>query len=156
MPETKREELYFGLMMCTGMVVFMTFYNLATHGLLGSVSALEIIVQLAAAFVVAILLEMFVVGPLAHKALRVLPINKSKKAAVMISLACMMVTGMVLLMSLFGWLMSHGADLAASPPFLPGYFQLVLRNFVFALPLQLLVVGPLVRYLFGTIKRKSS
>jgi hypothetical protein len=50
-----KEKIYFGLMMCTGMVVFMTFYNLATHGLFGSVSALEIIVQVAAAFVVSIL-----------------------------------------------------------------------------------------------------
>lgn len=145
--------MVFGLMMCTGMVIGMTFYNLVMQGMLGQLTAMEIVIQLATGFIVASVMETLVVGPLANKAVKAMPFDKSKKGLVIVAMACSMVTGMVLLMSVYGWIMSSAGGNAVDGSFMSVYAGLVLRNFIFALPLQLLVVGPLVRYLFALIAR---
>ncbi|MEW9701281.1 hypothetical protein [Paenibacillus sp. SI8] len=148
MPTTKKEDFYFGLMMCLGMVVFMTFYNLFTHGLIGTLSLKEILTQLILVFIIASLLELFIVGPVAKKIALSLPFDKSKKAFVILSLAFFMVSGMVLFMSLYGLGNAYFSDSLMGESLLESYFSLVFKNFVFAFPLQLIIVGPLVRYLF--------
>ncbi|WP_442956437.1 hypothetical protein [Paenibacillus sp. YIM B09110] len=65
MPETKREEFYFGMMMCIGMVIFMTSYNLIRNDLIGTISIADVIMQLVVGFIVAFIIEWFVVGPIA-------------------------------------------------------------------------------------------
>ncbi|QKS46595.1 hypothetical protein HUB94_16735 [Paenibacillus cellulosilyticus] len=145
MPTTKKEEAIFGLMMCFGMVVFMMTYNLIRHDALGSMNAVEFLLQLILCFVVAFLLEAFVVGPVAKKVAFSLPYDKSKKLYVIVSLALCMVLGMVTLMSLYG-LLTNGLN---GEPFFRSYFTLYFYNFIFALPLQLLIVGPTVRFVFG-------
>ncbi|UKS28636.1 hypothetical protein LOZ80_06850 [Paenibacillus sp. HWE-109] len=87
MPTTKKEELYFGLMMCFGMVVFMTLYNLFTHGLLGTITLKGIVIQLILVFIIASLVDLFIVGPVAKKIAFSLPYDKSKKILVILSLA---------------------------------------------------------------------
>lgn len=148
MPTTKKENFYFGLMMCFGMVVFMTFYNLFTHGLIGTISLNEICTQLILVFIIASLLELFIVGPVAKKIALSLPYDKSKKVFVILSLAFFMVSGMVLFMSLYGLGTAYFSDSLIGESLLESYFSLIFRNFIFAFPLQLIVVGPLVRYLF--------
>ncbi|WVD78994.1 hypothetical protein T3H97_25580 [Paenibacillus sp. LX16] len=96
MPTTKKENFYFGLMMCLGMVVFMTLYNLYTNDLIGTISLKVMVFQFI-----------------------------SKKVFVILSLSCCMVIGMVLCMSLYG---------LGTAYFFNG---------------QILIVGPLVRYLFA-------
>jgi hypothetical protein len=102
LPTTKKEDFYFGLMMCLGMVVFMTFYNLFTHGLIGTISLYEIFTQLILVFIIASLLELFIVGPVAKKIALSLPYDKTKKVFMILFLAFFMVSGMVLFMSLYG------------------------------------------------------
>lgn len=148
MPTTKKENFYFGLMMCFGMVVFMTFYNLFTHGLIGTISLNEIFTQLILVFIIASLLELFIVGPVAKKIALSLPFDKSKKVYVILSLAFFMVSGMVLFMSLYGLGTAYFSDSLIGESLLESYFSLIFRNFIFAFPLQLIIVGPLVRYLF--------
>lgn len=148
MPTTKKEDFYFGLMMCFGMVVFMTFYNLYTHGLIGTISLKELLTQLIVVFVIASLLELFVVGPVAPKIAFSLPYDKSKKVFVILSLAFFMVSGMVLCMSLYGLGSAYFSDSLLGESLVESYFTLVFKNFIFAFPLQLIIVGPLVRYLF--------
>lgn len=79
MPATKKEGFYFGLMMCLGMVIFMSFYNLYTNGLFGTVTVTEILFQLVLCFIVAASLEIVIVGPIAKKIAFALPYDKSKK-----------------------------------------------------------------------------
>ncbi|OCT11603.1 hypothetical protein A8709_07640 [Paenibacillus pectinilyticus] len=148
MPTTKKENVYFGLMMCFGMVVFMTFYNLFTHDLLGRISLSEILTQLILVFIIAALLELFIVGPVAKKGAFSLPYDKSKKVFVILSLAFCMVSGMVLCMSLYGLLNAYISDSLIGESLLENYFSLLFKNFIFAFPLQLVIVGPLVRYVF--------
>ncbi|MGO4375592.1 hypothetical protein AB4Z21_33540, partial [Paenibacillus sp. MCAF20] len=110
MPETKREDFYFGMMMCIGMVIFMTSYNLIRNDLIGTISFTGVIMQLVLGFIVAFLIEWFVVGPIAKKIAFSLPYDKSKKVLVIVSLAFFMVSGMVLCMSFFGLAMTYFAD----------------------------------------------
>lgn len=149
MPATKKENVYFGLMMCLGMVVFMTFYNLFTHGLLGTLTFTEMVLQIILVFIVASLMELFIVGPIAKRIAFSLPFDKSNKLYVILSLAFFMVIGMVLCMSFYGLMTSYMSNSLNGKSLLQSYCDLVLQNFVFALPLQLLIVGPGVRYLFS-------
>lgn len=142
-------------MMCCGMVVCMTFYNLFTNGLMGTISLKEILLQLILVFLTASLLELFIVGPVAKKAAFSLPYDKSKKILVIVSLAFFMVSGMVLCMSLYGLGNAYFANKLNGDSLLGTYFMIVVKNFIFAFPLQLFLVGPMVRYLFRTfIKNK--
>lgn len=145
MPTTKREALYFGLMMCFGMVVCMTTYNLLIHDMIGKLSFADMIIQYLAGFVVAMALEMFIVGPLARKAAFKLPINKTKKLQVILAISSCMVIGMVFFMSLFGLVMSNLVGSPGEGALVMSYFRTFGQNFVMAYPLQLLVMGPLVR-----------
>ena len=135
--------------MCLGMVVCMTFYNWFTNGLIGTISLKGILLQLIQIFITAALLELFIVGPVAKRIALSLPYDKSKKVYVILSLAFFMVTGMVLFMSLYGLGAAYVSNLLVGESLIESYFSLVFKNFIFAFPLQLIVVGPLVRYLFN-------
>jgi uncharacterized membrane protein len=154
LPTTEKEEFYFGLMMCFGMVVCMTLYNLFIHGLLGSLSVREIFTQLVQIFIIATLLELFVVGPVAKKLALSIPYDKSKKVFVILFLAFFMVSGMVLCMSLYGLGNAYFSDSLHGESLLESYFTFVFKNFIFAFPLQLIIVGPLVRYVFVKVVKK--
>ncbi|NQX60648.1 hypothetical protein [Paenibacillus qinlingensis] len=156
MPTTKKEEFYFGLMMCFGMVVFMTVYNLFTHGLIGSITWRGIVAQLFQIYLIAIVLELFIVGPIAKKMAFSLPYNKSKKLFVILFLAFFMVSGMVLCMSLYGLGNAYFSNSLQGESLLGSYFTLVFQNFIFAFPLQLIIVGPLVRYVFVKVVKPAS
>ncbi|WP_317964502.1 hypothetical protein [Paenibacillus sp. CCS19] len=123
----------------------MMTYNLVRHDALDSMSGVELFLQFLLCFAVAFVLEAFVVGPVAKKVAFSLPYDKSKKLYVFVSLAFCMVFGMVTLMSLYGLLTNglHGES------FFRTYFTLYFYNFFFALSLQLLIVGPTVRFVFA-------
>ncbi|WP_090913665.1 hypothetical protein [Paenibacillus sp. cl141a] len=152
MPATKKENVYFGLMMCMGMVIMMTTYNLFTNGLIGKISFMAILLQLVLGFVIAFLLESFVVGPIAKKIVFSLLRNKPSKILMIVMMAFCMVIGMVTFMSMYGLASSYYANGLGGESLLGSYFSIFLKNFVFALPLQLLIVGPTVRFLYGKIK----
>ncbi|QMV39796.1 hypothetical protein [Cohnella cholangitidis] len=149
MPTNKREDFYFGFMMVCGMVVVMTFYNLVRSDLIGTISWDEILIQLFLGFIVAFLLELFIVGPVVKKVAFSLPYDKSKKGLVIVSISFCMVVGMVTCMSLYGLGMTYFSDGLNGESLLSSYFSIFINNFIFAFPLQLMVMGPLVRYLFG-------
>ncbi|CAM3237761.1 hypothetical protein PALU110988_10525 [Paenibacillus lupini] len=148
LPKNKREDFYFGLMMVTGMALVMITYNFIRNDLFGTLSLGEIVLQYVLGFIVAFVIEMFVVGPIAKKAAFSLPYDKSKKVYVILSLAFCMVTGMVLCMSLYGLISSSLADSLGEGSLLKHYFSIVFHNYILAFPLQLIVMGPLVRFLF--------
>lgn len=71
--------------------------------------------------------------------------TKFEKAVFTLMMCFCMVVGMVLCMSMYGAIVAVGFTPAA----LKLYPLCVLRNFVMPLPLNMLVVSPLVRFLFG-------
>lgn len=147
MGETNFQRKIFTVMMCFGMVLGMTAYNIILHqGFSLQVFPL-LVKQLWLVFIVAFILDFFVVGPFVKKQVfsRVTP--KTKKVKIFLSIAISMVTSMVLLMSIFGSVFMEGFTIAA----LKIYPKNVFMNFIAALPLNLLIVAPLVRSIFPKI-----
>ncbi|PTR66780.1 DUF2798 domain-containing protein [Bacillus anthracis] len=155
MPTTRKENLQFGMMMCLGMVIVMTFYNLLMNGSGGPIHIKEIAVELLIGFIIALLIEISIVGPCAKKIVFMLPFDKSKKINIIIAMATAMVIGMVFFMSFFGMIMMHLHGGLQGDSFVSIYFSIFIKNFIMAYPLQLIIMGPLVRFLFAKFVLKN-
>ncbi len=151
MPKNKKESFIFTLMMCTIMVLVMTFYNMfRSHGTEGLI--VQTLIGFPLGFVVAFVGDWFLVGPLAKKvAFKFVGHNDPviKKALVISS--CM-VTGMVIYMSLFGAIMGVGF----TEGLLMAWLINIPLNFIVALPLQLVVAGPIVRFGFSKVVAQAA
>ncbi|MDA2701148.1 DUF2798 domain-containing protein [Bacillus cereus] len=149
MPTTRKENLQFGMMMCLGMVIVMTFYNLLMNETGGTIYIKEIALEL--------LIEISIVGPCAKKIVFMLPFDKSKKINIIVAMSTTMVIGMVFFMSFFGMAMMHLHGGLQGDSFVSIYFSIFIKNFIMAYPLQLIIMGPLVRFLFAkfVMKKKS-
>jgi hypothetical protein len=157
LPTTKKEQIVFGIMMCTGMVVVMMTFNLWHNGLLSKMSAFEILLQFILCFIIAFLVESFIVGPVARKIAFALPFDKSNKILGVLAMSFFMVIGMVLIMSLYGMISAYLANQLNAASVLSTYLHTIARNFSLALPYQIIILGPLVRYIFGKfIKNKGN
>lgn len=138
MPRNKKEGIIFGVTMCFLMVCGMSAYNLT---LVGKLSYTKFAIGLIPGFIVAFFFNTVIVGPVAKKIAFKLPIDKNNKLQIILAISLLMVTGMVTFMSVFGLLIR---------PELPenivsAYFTAWGMNFIAALPLQLLLVGPISR-----------
>lgn len=138
MPRNKKEGIIFGVTMCFFIVCGMSAYNLA---LVGKLSFTKFAIGLIPGFIVAFFFDVVIVGPVAKKLAFKLPIDRNNKLQTILAISLLMVTGMVTFMSVFGLLMR---------PKLPenivsAYFTAWGMNFIAALPLQLLLVGPISR-----------
>ncbi|MEB9628096.1 MULTISPECIES: hypothetical protein [Bacillus] len=155
MPTTRKENLQFGMMMCLGMVIVMTFYNLLMNGSGGPIHIKEIALELLIGFIIALLIEISIVGPCAKKIVFMLPFDKSKKINIIIAMATAIVIGMVFFMSFFGMIMMHLHGGLQGDSFVSIYFSIFIKNFIMAYPLQLIIMGPLVRFLFAKFVLKN-
>ena len=138
MSRNKKEGIIFGVTMCFLMVCGMSAYNLA---LVGKLSFTKFAIGLIPGFIVAFFFDTVIVGPIAKKLAFKLPIDRNNKLQTILAISLLMITGMVTFMSVFGLLMR---------PELPeniihAYFTAWGMNFIAALPLQLLLVGPISR-----------
>ncbi len=100
----KKRKPQFGMMMCLGMVIVMTFYNLLMNETGGPIYIKEIALELLIGFIIALLIEISIVGPCAKKIVFMLPFDKSKKINIIVAMATTMVIGMVFFMSFSVWL----------------------------------------------------
>lgn len=152
MPQNKRESLIYTVLMCFFMVLWMGTYNvILQHGTFNTEVAIASWVGFPFAYVFAMICDLFVVSKLAKGvAFRwfVTPEDSVFKKIVCISL-CMAVP-MVIIMSLYG---------AMEAAFHTGmWFQVpviwltnIPHNFIMAVPLQLLIAGPLIRRIFRAL-----
>lgn len=144
MPINKRESMVFTLLMCSFMVFVMTIYNVARiYGLSpGLIESAWLGFPLG--FIVALVSDWFIVGPLAKKiAFIIIGVNPPTWKKILVIPTCM-VCGMVLIMSLFGAIIGVGF----SSQTLMVWLINIPANFIVALPLQMLIAGPLVRLIF--------
>ena len=81
----------------------MTFYNLLTNGSGGPIHIKEIALELLIGFIIALLIEICIVGPSAKKIVFMLPFDKSKIVNIIIAMSTAMVIGMVFFMSFMEW-----------------------------------------------------
>lgn len=147
MGRNKKESLIFTSMMCVLMVFGMSVYNVMifsglTRSLLGDVLA-----TLLPALAVALVCDIFIVGRLAKGATGKWLKPDAPVIQKVLTISCLMVCGMVLCMSLYGTLAHYGF----TGNFIGHYLKTAGLNIICALPLQLLVVGPLTRLLFSKL-----
>ncbi len=143
MGNTIFQKRLFTAMMCFFMVLGMTLYNIILHSRFGLHVLTDMLKELWIVYAVALVLDLFLVGPLAKKFVFSV-IKPVSKPAVVLSISTCMVFCMVTLMSIFGSVMASGVSAEA----VSGYPSVWIRNLIAALPLNLLIVSPLARALF--------
>ena len=152
------EGIIFGLFMCFGMVLIMSVYNTALHGF-SSYTVGSAAIQFVITFVVAFIAESFV-EPKAKKMALSLPYDKSKKTNFIVALALCMVPMMVLIMSVYGLILT-ALMTGIEGSIFTAYLKTVGLNIIVAIPSQLLIVGPisrrlLVKYIKPSTERPKS
>ncbi|MDU2121670.1 MAG: DUF2798 domain-containing protein [Clostridium celatum] len=149
MGQTKLQKFIFTLMMCFCMVLGMTIYNMILNEGFHSNLLNNLLKEFWLGFMVALLLDIFIVGKLAKPiAFKIVKPNKeTKQIKIILAISSCMVIGMVLFMSMFGAIIAAGFNIDA----LKLYPLCIVRNFVVALPLNLLIVSPMVRFSFNKI-----
>ncbi len=148
MPKTKKESFIFTLMMCAFMVLFMSIYNVGLHMGFSREMLREVVVGFPIAYVVALVCDWFIVSKTAKKiAFSIVKPHSAPLKKIMAISSCM-VCGMVILMSLYGAVEAVGF----SKQLFAVWIKNIPVNFVMALPLQLLVAGPIIRFLFSQLR----
>ncbi|HBJ02797.1 DUF2798 domain-containing protein [Lysinibacillus fusiformis] len=155
MPTTRKESLYFGLIMCFGMVLFMTLYNFYLNDIFGQISFLGGITDFLIGFIVAIILDLYLVGPIAKKIAFKLTANTSNVLFKILTISTCMVIGMAFFMSIYGLITSYFHNGLYSNSVIKEFLSVFCRNFIVALPLQIIVMGPIVRFLFNKFIKTS-
>lgn len=146
MGQTKLQKIIFTLMMCFFMVLGMTIYNMFLNEGWSDQFIFHLLKDLWVGFFIALALDIFVVGKLAKPiAFKLVKLNEhTKPIKIIIAISSCMVVGMVLCMSMYGAIMAMGFTFDA----LRLYPLVILRNFIVALPFNLLIVSPVVRFIF--------
>ncbi len=142
--KNKKEHFIFILMICTTMVYIMTCYNVALIEGFSSKVFLHGLFGFPVAFVFALIGDIFIIGKIVGKiAPKFIKENDSmaKRGILMSFFTC---CGMVLWMSAFGVVHNMGFG----PHFFAAYGVGIVRNVIVAMPLNLLIVSPLVRAIF--------
>ena len=149
MPQNKRESLIYTVLMCFVMVLWMSIYNAALqYGKLDFEVPAAAWIGFPIAYVFAMCCDWFFVSKLARGfafGFLVKPEDSVLKKVVCVS-SCMVVP-MVLIMSLYG-AVEGAVHTGGWNGILSAWLFNIPRNFVMALPLQLLIAGPLVRKVF--------
>ena len=149
MPQNKRESLIYTVLMCCLMVFWMSMYNVTLD--MGGFS-LEVLKEGWLGFPIACIFAMcadwFLVSGLAKGfAFRFLVTPESSSLRKVISISCCMVVPMVVIMSFYGSL--EGCVRSGQwGGLLYGWLTNIPKNFIMALPFQLIIAGPLVRRIF--------
>lgn len=144
MPTNKRESFIFTIMMCAFMVFIMTLYNeLLVFGFSKNVIK-DAWVSFPLAYVVGMLLDWFIVSGFAGLMAKIFLNQNDSKIKKIIIYSLSMVIGMVFFMSLFGAILEVGF----SRKIITAWMHNIPLNLAVALPLQLLIAGPIVRYCF--------
>ncbi|KAA0948756.1 DUF2798 domain-containing protein [Sporosarcina sp. ANT_H38] len=153
MPSNKKEGIIFGLFMCFGMVLIMSFYNTALHGF-SSFTVGSAVIQFVITFIVAFIAESFV-EPLGRKFALSLPYDKSKDINFIVAMSLCMVPIMVLIMSVYGLILTTLMTGIEGSIF-TAYLKIVGLNLIVAFPSQLLIVGPISRRLLAKYIKPST
>mgnify|MGYP000940648781 CR=1 FL=1 len=155
MPKNFKQELLFTGIMAGLMVLVMAGYNVALAQGIGHGYVLEVLRGYPLALLVAAVLDLALVGPvMKHLFFTHLyrPVMDRKPFLIGVGISILMVLGMVTLMSGFGLIMS--GRLTGNVVF--AYLHTWAFNIMMALPLQLIIVGPIARAVLSRVQRNGS
>ena len=144
MPRNFKEAMMFTTMMCGMMVLGMSIWNLI---LVDQFSWSHLAMGYLPGFVTAFLLDVLIVGPLvkgvAFKFLK----DHHKRWQKIVTISGGMALLMVTFMSLYGLLYNR------VPLSVTTYLGAWASNFIMALPLNFLIVGPISRFILGRLQK---
>ncbi len=152
MPQNKRESLIYTTMMCFFMVLWMSIYNVSMQmGALSVDSIREAWVGMPLAYIVAMICDWFIVSGLAKMvAFKYLLKPDSSIIRKVITISTCMVIPMVILMSMYGAL-EVTIESGEWNNLLAVWLKNIPLNFIMALPLQLIIAGPIIRIMFRKV-----
>ena len=152
MPKNKRESLIYTVMMCFTMVIWMSMYNVSLNwGVFDMETLKEGWLGFPVAYLFAMFCDWFVVsGPAKGFAFRFLvKPGISSQIKMVIAVSCCIAVPMVIIMSFYG-AMEMCVRTGEWSALLLTWLTNIPKNFIMAIPFQLLIAGPLVRKLFRT------
>ncbi|NLR09991.1 MULTISPECIES: DUF2798 domain-containing protein [Lactobacillaceae] len=155
MPKNFKEELLFTAVMAGLMVLVMAGYNIALADGFSHHFIREVLTGYPLALLVAAICDLGIIGPSVKAIFFKFILNdymKKKQIRIALTISCMMVAGMVTLMSLFGMIVTQNFG---DNVFLT-YLHTWIFNLFMALPLQLIVVGPIARAILGFVQKKTT
>lgn len=152
MPTNKKEEIIFGVTICLIMVFFMGLLNISIH--LGGFNLQSIkttFIAFPVTFIIAFILESFVVGRINHALLQKF-VSKTDSSNAYILFNCFfIVTFMSLIMTIIGGFL--GGDNAKT--IFSEFFIRWPRNYCAAFFLNILVAGPISRHLLKLLQNNK-
>ena len=155
MPETKFQDFIYTLIMAFLMVYVVVCYNISIHtGGLSNFVFIEAFKELPFMWIVAIILEFFLISKIAHK-LTFKALNPKKTPNIIISygISIIIVTFMCPIMSLIATIFINKPSLDI---FISSWLQSMVLSFPMAMCFQLFYAGPIVRFIFNLFKNKLS
>lgn len=152
MPKTKFQEVIFTLMMVAVMVYVMICFNISLQiGKLTNQVFLLAFHEMLIMGPIAFLIETLVVDKLAHILAFQIVRPDDRPIFILLAISSMIVCLMAPIMSFFATLLYKNAG----TEFIAVWLQTTTINFAMALFLQIFIAGPLVRYFFSAIFKKS-
>ncbi|WP_204120522.1 MULTISPECIES: DUF2798 domain-containing protein [Levilactobacillus] len=155
MPKNFKEELLFTAVMAGLMVLVMAGYNIALADGFSHHFIREVLTGYPLALIVAAICDLGIIGPGVKYIFFHFIINdymKKKQIRIALTISVMMVAGMVTLMSLFGMVVTQNFG----SNFFLTYLHTWIFNLFMALPLQLLIVGPIARAILGAVQKRTA
>jgi hypothetical protein len=153
MPQNRKQDAIFTLMMVGMMVLGMNAYNVILRGGIGPDFLYRVAAGAVPAFLVALALTVAFVNRVAKGLTRLMPINKDSRWQAILVTTCFMMAMMVTLMSAYATAVNTGLNSG----FPPAWGTAVAFNIcAAALPMQLLVVGPTSRLVLKAIQRRQT
>ena len=152
MPKTRSQSIVFTVITAWMMVYVMTLYNIIlTGGEFVNRTFLTALKGMWMEFIIIFLCAYFISSRAArYFAFRVVQPG-DRPIVIILAIQVFTVVLQVALASILGTVKGYGF----TAQFLPNYLVAYCRNFVMAMPLQLLLVGPLARLIFRTVYKKS-
>ena len=155
MPKTKFQNFIFTLMTVILMAYFMTVYSVSISSSDGLVNQTFLIAlqEFSIEAVIVFLLAFFIAGPVSKKlAFRIVNPEKDNRMFVILLIQSFTVCIMVSLMSVYALF----AQNLINSNIVCNYLVLVCKNFIMAYPLQIFIVGPIVRNTFRLVFKSSN
>lgn len=150
MPKTKFQNFIFTLMTAFLMAYFMIVYNISINsgnGLINN-NFLIALFELPLEGILVLILAFFIAGPISKKlAFRIVNPKKDNNMFVILSIQTFTVIIMVGLMSIYALFSNN----LINSNIICNYIVLYCKNFIMAYPLQIFLVGPIIRNLFKKI-----
>ena len=150
MPKNKKEGIIFGILMCLIMVFFMGLLNISIHmGGLNSTSFLICIKAFPLIFIIAFILENVLVGPINRQLLKYFVGEQDSKNSRILFNCFFIVTMMSILMTIIGGVFGGDSLITVFNEF----FIRWPRNYAAAFFLNILVAGPISRFVLAKIQK---